>query len=199
MSRKLAPLAGAFLLFAAPVLAQEPQTVSAEDQAMMQAWMAYMTPGDAHAMLASHEGAWDHTVKMWQMPGGPPMEMTATSTARMTLGGRYLTEDYSGSMMGMPFEGHGITGYDNARQQYFSIWIDNMGTGVMTSWGAADPGSNTITFTGNYTDPMSGEEAPFRQVLTHVEAGHLMMEMYMNAPDGTEFKSMEIHSLKKSE
>jgi len=33
--------------------------------------------------------------------------------------------------MGMPFEGMGLDGYDNASKEYISIWIDNMGTGIM--------------------------------------------------------------------
>lgn len=192
--RSLAPLC-AVLLLAAPVAAQE---MSPEEAAAMQAWMTYMTPGEAHQMLGQMTGEWSHTLKMWQAPGAPPMETTASSTGRTTMGGRYLVEDFSGNMMGMPFEGQAITGYDNALGKYFSIWIDNMGTGVMIGWGEHDGESNAIEFTGTYTDPMTGQEAPFRQVVTHMGEGHNMMEMFMVAPDGTEFKSMEIHSMKQA-
>ena len=147
--------------------------------------------------LASDAGNWSHTLQMWQAPGAEPMETTATSVRRMDLGGRYLTEDFTGTVMGMPFEGRAVMGYDNARQKYFSTWIDNMGTGLMVAWGEPVEGSNTIEFHGTYVDPMTGQEAPFREVHTDLEEGHTVMEMYMVGPDGSEFKSMEIHSMKQ--
>jgi len=194
-TKRVFALLGVLVLFAAPARAQEP---SAEEAAMMQAWMAYMTPGDAHQSLAQHAGEWNHTVSWWMAPGAPAQESTATSTSEMILGGRYLAEHFSGNMMGMPFEGHGLTGYDNARKKYFSAWIDNMGTGLMTGWGDYDEAAKSLTITGQFVDPMTGEDKPYRQVMKAVSDDHMIMEMYMPAPDGTEYKAMEIHSLRKT-
>ncbi len=189
-------LLGALSLVAAPAFAQGDQEPSAEQMA---AWMAYMTPGPAHQELAKSAGEWNHTMQMWMAPGTPATEMTATSEGEMLLGDRYLVEHFHGDMMGMPFEGHALTGFDNAKQQYFSAWIDNMGTGLMVGWGAADPATQTVTLTGTFVDPADGQEKPFRQVMRRVDDNHHIMEMYMPAPDGSgEFKSMEIHSLRKT-
>jgi hypothetical protein len=184
--RALAPLC-AILLFAAPALAQD-------DEAMMQAWMAYMTPGEPHTMLTSQAGEWSHQVSMWMAPGAPAMESTATSTAEPILGGRYLVERFSGNMMGMPFEGQALIGYDNAKKKFFSTWVDNMGTGMMTAWGEVDPTTHIVTFTGTVVDPMTGEDKPFREVHTHSGPNEKTMEMYGPGPDGQEYKMMEIHS-----
>ena len=35
--------------------------------------------------------------------------------------------------MGMPFNGLSLEGYDNAKKEFTSIWIDNMGTGTSIS------------------------------------------------------------------
>lgn len=194
MKRVLAPI-GAILLMTAPLAAQE---MSPEEAAAMQAWTAYMTPGEAHQMLAKHEGEWNHTVTMWMAPGAPPSESTATSTNRMIMGGRYLVETLSGSFEGMPFEGHGMYGYDNAKKKYFMTWIDNFGTGLMTGWGDWDPASRSMTYEGTFLDPMTSQEKSFRSVTKWVDDGHTIYEMYMPGPDGQEFKSMEIHSLRKT-
>ncbi len=61
-------------------------------------------------------------------------------------------------MMGKPFQGVGITGYDNFKKKYVSFWIDNMGTGMLTSEGGADAEAKMITFQGKMDDPMSGQK-----------------------------------------
>jgi hypothetical protein len=185
-------LAGALLILGAPARAQD-----ADEAAMMAAWQAYMTPGEAHQHLAGTAGEWRHEVTVWPAPGVEPMQSAATSTSEMVLGGRYLVETFTGDMMGMPFEGRGTYGYDNAKEQAFMSWIDNMGTGLMVGWGA--PEGNKITFAGTFVDPGDGMEKPFRSVVTSVSADHSIMEMYVPAPDGSgEFKNMEIHSYRKT-
>jgi hypothetical protein len=130
-------------------------------------------------------------------PGAPPQEAAATSVSESVLGGRYLVEEMSGMMMGMPFEGRGTFGYDNAKDQYFMSWIDNMGTGMMVGWGSLE--GNTVTYTGTFVDPATGEDQPFRSVVTDVDPNHMIMEMYVPAPDGSgEFKNMEIHSYRQT-
>ena len=41
-------------------------------------------------------------------------------------------------MMGMPFTGHGMRGYDNVSGKYWSTWNDSMSTGMMVSEGTCD-------------------------------------------------------------
>ncbi|HMC97911.1 MAG TPA: hypothetical protein VKG92_09665, partial [Flavobacteriales bacterium] len=35
-------------------------------------WMAYMLPGDDHAVLQAYEGDWNEDISMWMAPGGEP-------------------------------------------------------------------------------------------------------------------------------
>ena len=55
------------MAFAMPLtVAQEGEEMSAEQQEMMQKWMAFMTPGEPHKRLAERVGTWNFTAKMWQ-------------------------------------------------------------------------------------------------------------------------------------
>ena len=182
-------LAGALLL-AAPVAAQD-----AEEMA---AWQEYMTPGEEHQHMVQGAGEWRQELTFWMAPGGEAQQATSTSTVEAILGGRYLSEEMTGTMMGMPFEGRGTFGYDNAKDQHFMTWVDNMGTGLMVGWGVPE-GENKVTYSGTFVDPATGADKPFRSVVTEVDANHMIMEMYVPAPDGSgEFKNMEIHSYREA-
>ena len=86
----------------------------------MKAWQAYMTPGDAHKMIAKSDGQWKAEVTVWMAPGGPPEKSTSTCTNKMILGGRYQQSTHKGMFNGMPFEGISTFGYDNAKK-YMSV------------------------------------------------------------------------------
>jgi len=168
--------------------------VSAQDQDMVaqqKAWNEYMTPGWAHEMMAAHEGEWKVVTTFWMDPSAPPQTMEGTAKSEMILGGRYLKSTHSGTMMGMPFNGLSLEGYDNAKKEFTSIWIDNMGTGTSISTGSYDKATNTITYIGNVYDPMQGKDVKIRETVKIIDKDHYTIEMY-NELDGKEFKSMEI-------
>ena len=125
---------------ATPLIAQQqkqPEMTPAQ-KAEMEAYMKAGTPGAPHQALASTAGSYDLKIKSWHEPGGPAMEDTGTATRTMALGGRVLVEEVSSSMMGMPFTGHAMTGFDNVSGKYWSTWNDSMSTGIMVSEGTCD-------------------------------------------------------------
>lgn len=171
--------------------AAEPPAMSAEEQAMMAAWQKAGTPGPQHQQLASSAGSWTFTGKFWMgSPDKPPMEATGTVERSMIHGGRVLVEDVRSQMFGQAFEGHGMTGYDNVSQKYWTTWTDNMSTGVMTGYGTCDA-SGTCTFTNEYYDAVSGQKKTSRSTLRH-EGGKEIYETFDTTPDGKEYKSMEL-------
>ena len=109
----------------------------------------------------------------------------------MIMNGLYQRSTHSGEMMGMPFMGEAITGYDNAQKKFLSTWIDNFGSSIMFMEGSYDKTTDTLTTTGNMMDPASGKEIEVRQVLTKVSEDKHTFEMYMTM-DGNETKTMEI-------
>jgi hypothetical protein len=165
-------------------------------EAAQKAWMDYMTPGKFHQMFAKADGDWTVETTMWMEPGAPPAKSTGSAVNKMILGGRYQESKHTGNMMGMPFEGISILGYDNAKKEFVNTWIDNMGTGIMTMTGKWDESSRTINFTGSSVDPATGKEMKIREVFKLVDDDHQTMEMFMTA-DGKEFKSMEVKFTRK--
>lgn len=180
------------ILFSIPVNAQQ-EAPSGEE---MKAWMEYMTPGEMHKQLQSQEGEWNTKIKMWMTPGGEPMVSEGTTINKMILGGRYMKSTHTAITMGMPMEGLNLTAFDNAKKEFISIWMDNMGTGVMVASGPFDETTKTITLTGKMVDPITGKDLPVKEVIKPIDENHQLFELYMEH-DGKEFKSMEIEYIRK--
>lgn len=161
------------------------------------AWMDYMTPGAIHQMIAKSDGEWSFDLTMWMKPDAPPTNSTGTTVNKMILGGRYQESVHKSTMMGMPFEGHGLLAYDNAKKIFQSSWVDNMGTGIMNMEGPWDEATKSITFTGKTVDPMTGKDMGVKEIFKIVDDNHHVMEMYM-VNDGKEFKTMEIKFTRKN-
>ena len=188
--KKLFALLFLFILaFSANTILAQQEDSGMNDE-MMKAWQESMTPGPMHEMLASRVGEWKAEVTTWMDPSQPPETSEATTVTEAMLGGRYFKSTHTGMMMGQPFEGFEITGYDNVKKKFFNVWIDNFGTGMMVSEGTYDEASNTLTFTGMMTDPM-GNDMNVREVITASDNDHSMFEMYMDMGD-SEMKTMEI-------
>lgn len=175
---------------------QKPAPQSKEQAAMEKAWMAYMTPGAMHEMLAKDNGEWTQDLSMWYKPNTEPEKMTAMCTNRMIMGNRYQESKVTGSYNGQPFEGVSITGYDNAKKVFISTWYDNMSTGIMYSEGTYDAATKTINMKGKSVDMMTGKEKTVRQVIKNVSDNSQVIEFY-DMHEGKEFKSMEIKAARK--
>lgn len=188
--------AGALVLvcLALPALAQEKKDAapSADEKAMMEAWMKSATPNEHHKAMEPMVGTFNAHVKSWMAPGAPPMESDGVSTNTWVLGGRYVQMSFKGSFMNMPFEGIGFTGYDNLKKQYISSWMDNMSTWPMMTSGTMDVKAKTMTFSGAAPDPMTGKDMPVTEKVVVTDNDHHSMEMWGPGPDGKNFKMMEI-------
>ena len=170
--------------------------LNAQTEAEMKAWQTYMTPGDVHKMMEKSAGDWIDDISMWMDPSAPPTKATTNSKNEMIMGGRYLVSKSTGDIMGMPFEGMSLMGYDNAKKIFTSTWVDNFGTGTITMTGTWDDNSKSINFTGMGTDPMTGKDMKMRQVMKFVDDDTMEIQMFDNKT-GTEVKSMEMKSRRK--
>lgn len=188
--KKLALLCA--LALAVPTLCfADDKAPAGKDAQAMEQMMKLAAPGPEHARLQKLQGQWDLAITMSMTPG-QPTQTKATATCQTLMDGRFVEENTTGDMMGQPFFGKGISGYDNITKKYVSIWIDNMGTGIMRSEGVADKSGNVIRWTGESSDPMTGKVAKFRMVTTFKDDNHHTFEMYGKGPDGKEAKMMTI-------
>jgi len=176
----------ALVFTAGPVLAQNEM----DEAAMMEAWQKASTPGDVHKYLASFAGNWNVTSKTYMDPGQPPMESTGTAKKTMILGGRFLQEELTATMMGMPMQGLGLTGYNNTTGKMEFTWMDNFGTMMMSGSGTLD--GNTSTMMSTYMDPLMNKEAKAKLV-TKLEGPDAYSFMMYEVRDGKDVLAMEAH------
>jgi hypothetical protein len=174
-------------------LAQEkgaPQ-LTPEEQKDMDAYMKAGTPGEEHKKLAATAGSYSIKIKSWMEPGGTPMEEVGTATRTMVLDGRVLLEDIKATMMGAPYAGHGMSGFDNVSGKYWATWTDNMSTGMVVSDGTCDA-KNTCSYTGRWNDPI--KKGPVTCHITSRWPTPTTQIFELVGPDkkGKDFKMMEM-------
>jgi hypothetical protein len=166
--------------------------MSKEQLAMMEAMQKAGTPGENHKLLASMVGDWAFVNRMWTDPAAPPTESTGTASYTMLMDGRFLVGHYQGTMMGMEFDGRGVTGYDNTTKQFQSVWLDNFGTMMMFMTGTYDQTARAFTYLTEMADPMApATRIKVREVIRLESPDRHVMEWY-EARGGREAKTMEI-------
>jgi hypothetical protein len=165
----------------------------AAQEAQMAEVMKRGMPGEAHKALEPFVGSWTHVLRWWHAPNTPPDEMRGTNVNSWMFGGRFLKQEVKGGSPEMPWEGLGIIGYDNIAGRYESVWFDGMATGIAHAHGAWDPAAKTLTETGTMSDMMTNtKDKPFRGVWKSIDANTNLYEMFTTAPDGKEYRNMEI-------
>ena len=173
----------------------EPAKVMKEDSMMkmMEQMQKATSPNENHKVFNALVGQWEHVGKWWMAADKKAEEFKGTNINQLILGNRFLQQSAKGQMMGQPFEGIGITGYDNMKAEYTSIWLDNMNTGMMSATSQFDAATKTFAEKGSLSCPMTGEKNKmFRTIWKIMDNDHYSYEMYSNGPDGKEFKNMEI-------
>lgn len=166
-------------------------TTPADTTGMTQKWMDYATPGPMHKWMEKTNGTWEGDVSSWMSADAPPSTSKATNVQSSVLGGRYVSGKFSGTMMGGPFNGMSLMGYDNARKVFVSTWVDDMGTGIVHMEGTYNEASKTLSLKGRQTDFMTGKESDIREEMVMIDDNTYKMTMYGTGLDGKEMKFME--------
>jgi hypothetical protein len=180
------------------VLKKAKKAAPAMDQdAMMAAWQKAMTPSEGHRRLEPMVGTWHAKSTFTMSPGAPPTVHENVSEHRLVLGGRFLEQRYSGTAMGMPFEGIGYTGYDNIQKKYIGTWMDSFGTGLMNSAGVGRPTASAMSFIAEAIE-FSGKRAKFECKIKIQDHDHHTYEMWAKAPGGRRYRSMIIEYTRKT-
>lgn len=161
--------------------------MAAMNQDFMAAHMAASMPGEAHAEMAKGAGTWNVTSTWYSWPGAEPMTMTATADVSMMFD-RHMVMEWKSDWMGMPYHGHMIMGFDNYTDEYWSIWIDSMGTQISVSRGQADE-DGVVHMEGTWSSPNTPGGRPFRTETHHLSDDQFRMDFYDSHPEG-EFMSM---------
>ncbi|MCB9849244.1 MAG: DUF1579 domain-containing protein [Phycisphaerales bacterium] len=179
-----------------------------EQMAMMQEWVKLMEPSQGHKRLEPLVGEWVSESKMWWGgPGSEPMVTKGTCKREWILGGRYLMENVktemmmpdmaTGKMTSVPFEGMGISGYDNFRNMYFGTWVDSMGTQLLNFKGSCDQSGKVFTYYGEMDEPtLKIVGRLVKYVMRIVDNDKHVFAMY-DLHVGDDYKVMEITYTRK--
>lgn len=132
------------------------------------------------AMLAE-VGNWDAAFKM-EMPGAPAMTSKCREVVMPICDGMFTWSDFTGEVMGMPFEGHALVGHDSTANKVTCFWIDSMTGAFMRTDGTYDAKSKTFTMSGTSYDEQ-GEEAPVNSTTTQTSEGARRMRMVFGEGD----------------
>ena len=158
------------------------------EEQMMAEIMKLATPGPNHELLKKFVGSWTTVTRMWTGPG-EPQSSEGTAECSLILGGRFVKQEFKGTFMGNPYEGYGLTGYDNKKGRYITNWVDVLGTGFFASDGTYDAAAREMTFKGAMD--LVGPPIPYRMVNKLVDDNSYVFSMY-EMREGKEVKSMEI-------
>lgn len=175
---------------AGPLAAQAQEHGDAEMAAMMEAYEKAGTPGENHRILDRMVGEWDIEVRMYMDPSGEPQVSHGTAVTKWVMAGRFVEETVQGDFMGAPFQGRGLTGYNNVTGEYEATWIDNHTTAIVRYTGEVDDQGRMI-FMSKYKDPTSGEMVKGRSVAEFVSDDEVVYRAYEDRGEG-ETLTMEL-------
>ena len=174
-----------------PQPATAPARSNADPAELMKKLEIVGRPGPAHQTLNALAGNWKAEVKCWHDPAGAPEISHGTAEAHLKFNGRFLEEEFHGEMMGKPFTGTTLLGYDNTKQTFNSVWMSDSQTSMFTSEGKGDNGNKVITLEGKSSCAATGrKEVPMKSVLRVIGPDKHIFEMF----DGSQgnAKIMEI-------
>lgn len=135
----------------------KPKQPDMADMATMFAQARKFTePGEHHKVLEKFVGKWKSASTM-HMGGqsGPPEE--GASQTKWLMDGRWLQSEWNSTMMGMPFNGFMIMGYDNFKMSYVCTMISSADTAMLRAEGDMDPDGNTLLMYGTLDEYLTGE------------------------------------------
>ena len=156
-----------------------------------QAFMEAIAPGDHHKHLKTLEGTWNVELTMWQGPEAEPVTSKGTSENKLILGDRFIMQHMTAQMMGMPFEGIGLIGFDRTSGKHTTTWADNMSTHISVTEGTCANHCMTETYITEMPDPF-GNMMSVKFINTIVDDDKYVFEWFQINDDGSEFKAMEI-------
>jgi hypothetical protein len=153
----------------------------------------YQTPGDAHKVLAGMAGKWRYEAKSWNAEGAKPAEAKGTTTLKMILNGRFLQHEMK--LKKEKFEGIALYGYNKMKEEFESLWIDNMSTGFTLGRGKNEGGGKVIKQSGETSNPfVMDKDQEFRNEWKIIDKDNMIFSMFStgNVEGGSEFKVFEM-------
>jgi hypothetical protein len=157
---------------------------------------AYPKPTPHHVAMQAQEGTWDAEVTVNMGPGQPPAVSKGTEVNKMLRGGLWLQSEFASDMMGTPFEGRGLFGYDPATGQHVGTWVDSMAMAPSHPRGTCKDGCREVTMTFDGQD-MRGRNVTYKEIAVQKDADHRTMTMFTKPKGGKYAQVMVIEYVRR--
>lgn len=153
-------------------------------------------PTEHHERLARAVGTWDGELTMI-VPGGQAIQSKVVETVGR-VGGFWNHSVVEGTVMGAPFKGMYIQGYDPDRKKYVGLWIDSSGPTWQIEEGTYDAETDVLRM-GHEGPDMTGRVTQQWSTTTYDAEGKRIYQAFMKLPDGSASMTMEIVYTKRAE
>jgi len=161
-----------------------------QDTAILETLRELATPGEHHEHLAPLVGSWITAGTYW-LSSGETAEASGTIETEWVLGGLFLQSRMRSELLGEPYEGLAIDGYDYVTEQYMGSYVDNLGSFVLSFTGTCDQDGRVRTMRAEFIDPVWGTKMVNRSVTTIIDDDTYRYESWLVHEDGREFKQLE--------
>lgn len=128
---------------------------SADMAAMMAQAKQFTDPGPNHKVLERFLGKWNTETRLAMGPGGTPEKGVAEFSWMME--NRWLKSEYKNTMMGMPYDGFMLMGYDNFKQSFVMTMVNSLDTMMTRAEGDMDRTGKVMILYGPMDEYLTGE------------------------------------------
>jgi len=142
-----------------------------------------------HARLLTMAGTWNVEMTLHPRPGGPAIEVNATSTIR-PLFDMFIEERIEGALNGTAFTTLAWTGYNPSTGHYEATRISSTNPSRIVETGTYNEKDKQYELTGDYV--LSGETWHQRTVIETKGTDEMTATSYLRFGSVPEWKSVEI-------
>ena len=173
---------------------EQNQNMSDQQKNLMELWKKYTSPGENHKHIEYFVGEWESIIKTWPEPGKGPKVRTQEIKVEPFFEGRFTKAHIKtdASDIGMLFETIVINGYDNYKQEFFSLTLSKQRTDYFVTCGKLDKTGKIRADIAVRTNVLTGEQYRMKAVTTIINRDKYLYESYRIDPGGNEIKTMEI-------
>lgn len=158
---------------------QDPQGQGAPDmKAMMEKAAKFTKPGAHHKELERFVGKWKTQTRLFMGDQATP---GSAGEAEYTwlMPGRWLQGSWTSSMMGMPYQGSSLMGYDNFKQSFVYTQVTSMDTAMNRAEGDMDPSGKALLMYGTLDEYLTGEhDKMVKYVWRFPSADEMVLEVH---------------------
>ncbi len=151
-----------------------------------------MKPGAPQESLAKLAGDYTRIIKFLGPAGAGMAASSGTAKISSVLGGRFLLEESTDTVMGRTVDGLRLYGYNNGTKQYEMVRTYTMSTAMTMMTGTSSDGGKTIDFVGT-TDAAGKAGAPLHAQFRVLSDDNFIVTLSTIGDDGKDapFQSTE--------